>query len=161
PALNEENARGLDVRRVDLAGDELDFTELDGVFHLGGQPGTRSFGAVFESYLRRNVLATQRVFEAAVGAGVKVVWASSSSVYGDAERYPTPEEVAPRPNNPYGITKLACEHLQDTYARIFGLEAVGLRYFTVYGPRQRPDMALARVDAAARGSRGPLGMGGG
>jgi len=83
---------------------------------------------------------------------VKVVYASSSSVYGDAERYPTPEETLPRPNSPYGVTKLACEHLADAYARTFGLDAVGLRYFTVYGPRQRPDMAFARVvDALARG----------
>jgi len=151
-ALKEENARGLDVRVVDLAEDELDFSGLDGVFHLAGQPGTRSFGTVFPDYLRRNVLATQRVFEAAVAADVPVVWASSSSVYGDAERYPTSEEVAPRPNNPYGITKLACEHLHDAYARVFGLRAVALRYFTVYGPRQRPDMAFARiVNALARG----------
>ena len=144
-ARKEENARKLDVRRVDLAEDELDFAGFDGVFHLAGQPGARSFGDVFPTYLRRNVLATQRVFEAAVAAGVKVVWASSSSVYGDAESYPTPEDVAPRPNNPYGVTKLACEQLHDTYARVFGLEAVALRYFTVYGPRQRPDMAFARI----------------
>jgi nucleoside-diphosphate-sugar epimerase len=149
--LKEENARGLDVRRVDLAEDEVDFAGFDGVFHLAGQPGARSFGDVFPTYLRRNVLATQRVFEAAVAAGVKVVWASSSSVYGDAERYPTSEDVSPRPNNPYGVTKLACEQLHDTYARVFGLQAVGLRYFTVYGPRQRPDMAFARVvDALAQ-----------
>src|SRR5215213_9211633 len=134
PALKEENARGIEVRRADLAQDELDFDGVDGVFHLAGQPGTRSFGAVFPSYLRRNVLATQRVFEAAVAAGTKVVWASSSSVYGDAERYPTPEDVEPRPNNPYGITKLACEHLAATYARLFGLEAVGRgESFEVYG----------------------------
>jgi nucleoside-diphosphate-sugar epimerase len=150
-ALKEENARGLDVRTVDLAEDPLDFSGLDGVFHLAGQPGARSFGVVFPDYLRRNVLATQRVFEAAVSAGVPVVWASSSSVYGDAERYPTPEDVAPRPNNPYGVTKLGCEQLHDAYARVFGLHAVALRYFTVYGPRQRPDMAFARVvDALAR-----------
>ena len=148
PALKEENARGLDVQRVDLAEDPLDFAGYDGVFHLAGQPGARSFGDVFPIYLRRNLLATQRVFEAAVAAGVKVVWASSSSVYGDAERYPTPEDVEPRPNNPYGITKLGCEHLQDTYARAFGLRAVALRYFTVYGPRQRPDMAFARIVTA-------------
>ena len=145
PALKEENARGIDVRRVDLAEDDLDFGGFDGVFHLAGQPGTRSFGAVFPRYLRRNVLATQRVFEAAVAARTKVVWASSSSVYGDAERHPTPEDVEPRPNNPYGITKLACEHLAATYTRLFGLDAVALRYFTVYGPRQRPDMAFARI----------------
>jgi nucleoside-diphosphate-sugar epimerase len=149
PALKEENARGLDVRRVDLAADPLDFSGLDAVFHLAGQPGARSFGEVFPDYLRRNLLATQRVFEAAVAADVPVVWASSSSVYGDAERYPTPEDVVPRPNNPYGVTKLSCEHLHDTYARVFGLHAVALRYFTVYGPRQRPDMAFARMVAAA------------
>jgi nucleoside-diphosphate-sugar epimerase len=144
-ALKEENAESLGVRRVDLAGDTLEFAGFDGVFHLAGQPGARSFGDVFPTYVRRNLLATQRVFEAAVAAGVKVVWASSSSIYGDAEQYPTPEDVEPRPNNPYGITKLACEHLHDTYARAFGLSAVALRYFTVYGPRQRPDMAFARI----------------
>ena len=150
PAVKKENARGLDVQRVDLAEDALDFSGVDGVFHLAGQPGARSFGDVFPVYLRRNVLATQRVFEAAVSADVQVVWASSSSVYGDAERYPTAEDVTPRPKNPYGVTKLACEQLHDTYARAFGLRAVALRYFTVYGPRQRPDMAFARiVDALA------------
>jgi nucleoside-diphosphate-sugar epimerase len=149
PALKEENARGLDVRRVDLGSDAVDFAGVDAVFHLAGQPGARSFGHVFPDYLWRNLLATQRVFEAAVEAGVPVVWASSSSVYGDAERYPTPEDVEPRPNNPYGVTKLSCEHLHDTYERLFGLRAVALRYFTVYGPRQRPDMAFARMVAAA------------
>jgi len=152
PALKEENARELDVRRVDLGQAPLDFGGFDAVFHLAGQPGARSFGHVFPDYLWRNLLATQRVFEAAVEAEIPVVWASSSSVYGDAEAYPTAEDVEPRPNNPYGVTKLSCEHLHDTYARLFGLHAVALRYFTVYGPRQRPDMAFARmVDAAARG----------
>jgi nucleoside-diphosphate-sugar epimerase len=151
PALKEDNARGLDVRRVDLGQDTLDFDGFDAVFHLAGQPGARSFGHVFPDYLWRNLLATQRVFEAAVAAEIPVVWASSSSVYGDAETYPTGEDVEPRPNNPYGVTKLSCEHLHDTYARLFGLHAVALRYFTVYGPRQRPDMAFARmVEAAAR-----------
>jgi nucleoside-diphosphate-sugar epimerase len=154
PSLKEENARGLDVERVDLAEAELDFGGVDGVFHLAGQPGARSFGDVFPDYLRRNVLATQRVFEAAVAADVPVAWASSSSVYGDAERYPTPEDAAPRPNNPYGVTKLSCESLHDAYARSFGLSAVALRFFTVYGPRQRPDMAFTRiVNALARGER--------
>jgi UDP-glucuronate 4-epimerase len=151
-ALKEENAAALDVVQLDLAQDELDLEGVDGVFHLAGQPGTRSFGPSFAEYLRRNTLATQRLFETAVAAGVKVVYASSSSVYGDAERYPTPEETPPRPNSPYGITKLACEHLAAAYERSFGLEAVGLRYFTVYGPRQRPDMAFARVvEALAHG----------
>ena len=150
-ALKEENVRDLAVRRLDLAEDELDFAGADGVFHLAGQPGMRSFGAVFPDYLRRNLLATQRLFEAAVTAGTKVVWASSSSVYGDAERYPTPEDVRLRPNNPYGITKAGCEQLHDAYARAFGLDAVALRYFTVYGPRQRPDMAFARMIGALAG----------
>src|ERR687888_1060514 len=148
PALKEENARGLDVRRVDLAEDDLDFTGLDGVFHLAGQPGVRSFGDVFPLYLRRNVLASQRVFEAAARDGVRVVFASSSSVYGAAERYPTPEETVPRPLSPYGITKLACEHLADAYAREFGLDVVVVRYFNAFGPRQRPDMAFTRIATA-------------
>jgi UDP-glucuronate 4-epimerase len=153
PALKEENAAGLDVARLDLAEDDLDLAGVDGVFHLAGQPGVRSFGDVFEEYVRRNLLASRRVLEAAASADVRVVFASSSSIYGDAERYPTPEETEPRPISPYGITKLGCEQLAHAYAQGFGLEAVVLRYFTFYGPRQRPDMALARiVDALARGS---------
>jgi nucleoside-diphosphate-sugar epimerase len=148
PALKEENARRLDVRRLDLAEEELDFSGFDGVFHLAGQPGVRSFGDVFPLYVRRNVLASQRVFEAAATAGVRVVFSSSSSVYGDAERYPTPEDTPPQPVSPYGITKLTCEHLARAYARSFGLDAVVLRYFNAYGPRQRPDMAFPRVVAA-------------
>jgi UDP-glucuronate 4-epimerase len=153
PALKEENAAGLDVARLDLAEENLDLAGVDGVFHLAGQPGVRSFGDVFEEYVRRNLLASRRVFEAAAAAGTRVVFASSSSIYGDAERYPTPEEIEPRPISPYGITKLGCEQLAQAYARGFGLDAVVLRYFTFYGPRQRPDMALARiVDALARGA---------
>jgi UDP-glucuronate 4-epimerase len=153
PALKEENAAGLDVARIDLAEDELSLHGFDGVFHLAGQPGMRSFGDVFGDYVRRNLVATQRVLEAAAAAGVRVVFASSSSVYGDAERYPTPEAAEPRPLVPYGITKVGCEHLARAYARSFGLDVVVLRYYTFYGPRQRPDMAFARiVDALARGS---------
>ncbi|MDF2751021.1 MAG: NAD-dependent epimerase/dehydratase family protein [Gaiellaceae bacterium] len=147
-ALKQQNARGLDVRRLDLSEDELDFTRFDGVFHLAAQPGVRSFGDVFPLYVRHNVLATQRVFEAAAAAGTRVVFASSSSVYGEAERYPTPEDTPPRPLSPYGITKLTGEHLAGAYARGFGLDAVVLRYFNAYGPRQRPDMAFPRVIAA-------------
>jgi UDP-glucuronate 4-epimerase len=145
PAEKEANAHGRDVVRIDLADQRLDLAGVDGVFHLAGQPGVRSFGEAFPLYLRRNVLATQLVFEAAAAAGVRVVFASSSSVYGDAEAYPTHEDADPRPLSPYGITKLACEHLAHTYARSFGLDAVLLRYFTVYGPRQRPDMFFRRV----------------
>ena len=153
PALKETNAADLNVARIDLAEDDLDLSGVDGVFHLAGQPGVRSFGAVFEEYIRQNLLASRRVFETAAAAGVRVVFASSSSVYGEAERYPTPEDTEPRPISPYGITKLGCEQLANAYAKGYGLEAVALRYFTVYGPRQRPDMALARiVDALARGA---------
>jgi UDP-glucuronate 4-epimerase len=148
PALKEENARGLDVLRLDLAEDELDFSGFDGVFHLAGQPGVRSFGDVFPLYLRRNVLASQRLFEAAARDGVKVVFASSSSVYGAAERYPTPEGTTPRPLSPYGITKLACEQLAVAYGREFALDCVTLRYFNAFGPRQRPDMAFTRIVTA-------------
>jgi nucleoside-diphosphate-sugar epimerase len=144
-ALKEENARGLDVRRIDLAEDELELAGLDGVFHLAAQPGVRSFGDVFPLHLRRNILASQRLFEAAARDGVRVVFASSSSVYGSAARYPTPEDAVPRPLSPYGITKLACEHLAAAYAREFGLDCVVLRYFNAFGPRQRPDMAFTRM----------------
>ena len=151
--LKEENAASLDVARFDLAEQDLELAGVDGVFHLAGQPGVRSFGEVFEEYVRRNLLASRRVFEAAAAAGARVVFASSSSVYGEAERYPTPEDTEPRPVSPYGITKLGCEQLAHAYAQSFGLDAVVLRYFTFYGPRQRPDMALARiVDALARGA---------
>jgi len=145
PALKEENARGLDVRRLDLAADELDFAGFDGVFHLAARPGVRSFGDVFPQYLRDNVLATQRVFEAAVRDVVRVVFASSSSVYGETERYPTPEDTPPRPLSPYGITKLTGEQLARAYESSFGLDAVVLRYFNAFGPRQRPDMAFTRI----------------
>jgi nucleoside-diphosphate-sugar epimerase len=147
PLLKEENASTFDVSRLDLADDELTLDGIDGVFHLAGQPGVRSSFADFDLYVRRNIVATHKVFESAARAGVRVVLASSSSVYGDAETYPTAEDALPQPISPYGITKLACEHL----ARAYRLDAVLLRYFTVYGPRQRPDMAFARVvDALAR-----------
>ena len=145
PALKEENARDLPVTRVDVAEDALALDGFDGVFHLAGQPGVASFGGIFPVYVRQNVLASQRLFEEAVTAGTRVVIASSSSVYGDAETYPTPEDVVPRPISPYGITKLACEHLARAYGSEFGLEVATVRYFTIYGPRQRPDMAFTRM----------------
>jgi len=105
----------------------------------------RSFGDVFPNYLRRNLHASQRLFEAAARDGVRVVSASSSSIYGAAESYPTPETAVPAPLSPYGISKLAVEHLAAAYERSFGLDIVTLRYFTVFGPRQRPDMAFTRI----------------
>ncbi len=160
PARKRENAAGFAVVEADLETDDLVglLDGVDGVFHLAGQPGVRaSFGDDFELYVRRNVLAGGRVFEAAARCGTRVVYASSSSVYGDAESFPTSEDVQPRPISPYGVTKLACEHLHYAHARASGLEAVGLRYFTVYGPRQRPDMAMTRMlEALADGTTFPL-----
>jgi len=100
-----------------------------------------------------NVLATHRVAESAAERDLRLVFASSSSVYGDALAYPTREEAQPAPVSPYGVTKLTCEHLLRAHSRNFGLDYVALRYFTVYGPRQRPDMAFARiVDALVEGT---------
>jgi UDP-glucuronate 4-epimerase len=147
PVRKRENAEGVDVVETDLVDADLEglLEGVDGVFHLAGQPGVRSFGDVFPLYVERNVLASQRVFEAAADVGTRVVFASSSSIYGEAEQYPTPEETPPRPLSPYGITKLACEHLARASGKSLGLDAVVLRYFNAYGPRQRPDMAFPRV----------------
>ena len=114
------------------------------VFHLAGQPGVRgSWGSSFPVYADNNIVATQRLLEAARVASLKkFVFASSSSVYGDAPALPTRETTLPQPVSPYGVTKLAAEHLCSLYGRNFGVPTVSLRYFTVYGPRQRPDMAF-------------------
>ena len=130
-----------DINELDLA---ALMTDAPVVFHLAAQPGVRlSFGEGFARYTADNLLATQRIFEAAAAAGSpRVVWASSSSVYGDAACYPCVEDETPTaPRSPYGVTKRACEDLAAIY-RGQGLSTVGLRYFTVYGPRQRPDMAM-------------------
>ena len=104
-----------------------------------------SWGREFAAYTNHNVLATQRLLERYQQTTLeRFVYASSSSVYGDAESYPTSERVMPRPFSPYGVTKLAGEHLVLLYGRNFGMPVTALRYFTVYGPRQRPDMAFHR-----------------
>ena len=124
------------------------------VFHLAGQPGVRpSWGGHFDRYVQDNIVATQRLLEALREVAVeRLVFASSSSVYGDAEMFPTKETALPRPVSPYGMTKLAAEHLTFVYLRNFGIPATSLRYFTVYGPRQRPDMAFVRfMDALVEG----------
>ncbi len=132
--------------------------DVEVAFHLAAQPGVRlSWEAGFPDYVRHNITATQRLLEAVKGASTRVVYASSSSIYGNASRYPTREEAAPAPHSPYGVTKLAGEHLCRAYAANHQVRAVALRYFTVYGPRQRPDMALHRmIDAALRGKAFPL-----
>ena len=129
------------------------FADRPAIFHLAAQAGVRaSFGDGFSQYMHDNVLATQRLLEAALDAGcARVVYASSSSVYGDAEEYPVQEDrTRTRPLSPYGVAKRTCEEIAEVY-RHLGLESVGLRYFTVYGPRQRPDMAMRRLCEAACG----------
>lgn len=140
-------------RRLDLVNAPLRQL-LDGVevvFHLAGQPSVRaSWGRDFAVYVDRNILATQHLLEASCQTPVrKIVYASSSSVYGDAEGYPTAEAMRPRPISPYGVTKLAAEHLCELYRENFGTPTVSLRLFTVYGPGQRPDMAFSRLIRAA------------
>ena len=135
------------------------FADAPVVFHLAAQPGVRlSFGEGFARYTADNLLATQRVLEAASTAGCpRVVWASSSSVYGDAAAYPCVEASTPTaPRSPYGVTKRACEDLAAVYGNA-GLSTAGLRYFTVYGPRQRPDMAMRKLcEALLDGASFPL-----
>ncbi|MGB3639697.1 MAG: NAD-dependent epimerase/dehydratase family protein [Rivularia sp. (in: cyanobacteria)] len=119
--------------------------DVDVVYHQAAQAGVRaSWGQGFRFYTERNISATQALLEAAKDAKnlKRLVYASTSSVYGDAETLPTSELVCPKPVSPYGITKLAAERLCGLYHKNFGVPFVALRYFTVYGPRQRPDMAF-------------------
>jgi UDP-glucuronate 4-epimerase len=163
PADKEANLAGLrDEPGFDLVRDDLvsmDLTRVlagnPAIIHLAAQPGVRqSFGDGFDRYVHDNVLGTQRVFEAARENGCRrVVYASSSSVYGDAAHFPSHEKLPTAPRSPYGVTKRTCEYLATVY-RQMGLETVGLRYFTVYGPRQRPDMAIRRLCEAAHGGAG-------
>jgi UDP-glucuronate 4-epimerase len=153
---NLEGARGWDafeLAPVDLAAADLDgfVADCDAVYHLAAEPGVRSsWDERFELFLRRNVMATQRLLEALSSHPEKpFVFASSSSIYGDSERLPTREDAAARPFSPYGATKLAAENLCRLYHDNHGVRVVALRYFTVYGPRQRPDMAFHRFCKAA------------
>jgi nucleoside-diphosphate-sugar epimerase len=144
---------GFALQRVDLLSAPLAtlLEDVDVVYHLAGQPGMRSsWGRDFDKYLKRNVFATQRLLEAAREVSLwKLVYASSAAVYGDAVSYPTSETLRPEPVSPYGVTKLAAEHLCELYRVTSGVPTVALRLFTVYGPRQRPDMALFRLVNAA------------
>lgn len=126
--------------------------DVEWIFHQAGQAGVRaSWGQYFSTYTDNNILATQRLLESCKTSSSlkKLVYASSSSVYGDAESRPTLESALPRPVSPYGVTKLAAEHLVTLYASQFNVPTVSLRYFTVFGPRQRPDMAFHKFIKAA------------
>jgi Nucleoside-diphosphate-sugar epimerases len=158
PERKRANLAAIEGEGLELVEGDLNRLDLDSllegvevVFHLAGQPGIRSsWGESFGIYLDQNVRATQRLLEACREASIKrFVYASSSSIYGDAERFPTKEEDLPAPISPYGVTKLAGEHLSRLYYRAYDLPTVALRYFTIYGPRQRPDMAFSRFIAAA------------
>lgn len=141
------------LAEVDLAAGELGplLEGAETVFHLAAQAGVRaSWGERFETYLHDNVLATQRLLEAAKqrGDARKIIYSSSSSVYGQTHEMPMREGSVTAPYSPYGVTKLSGEHLCDLYRNNFGLPTVALRYFTVYGPRQRPDMGFHRFLSA-------------
>lgn len=131
----------------------------DAIFHVAGQPSVQnSWGDDFQTYVERNVSLTHKLLRAALETGVqKFVNSSSSSIYGKVKTTPTLEDDPINPVSPYGVTKLAAEHLCTLYGKEFGLNTVSLRYFTVYGPRQRPDMAFNKlIRAAINGTPFPL-----
>jgi UDP-glucuronate 4-epimerase len=146
-----------DLLEVDLV--EM-LSDANAVFHQAGQPGVRkSWGNDFPTYTRQNVEVTQALLEAARRSHSlnRFIYASSSSIYGNAASYPTSEKHVPAPISPYGVTKLAAEHLVSLYSSQFGVPGISLRYFTVYGPGQRPDMAFHKfLRAAAVGSPIPV-----
>jgi UDP-glucose 4-epimerase len=152
--LKEHNLAGLrdqpHFRLIESRIQDADLVSLladrTHVFHLAAQAGVRrSWGRDFAVYIGNNIEATHVLLEACVGRSVeRFVYASSSSVYGDSVSLPAREDALVQPVSPYGVTKLAAEHLCALYHVNYGVPAVSLRYFTVYGPRQRPDMAFHR-----------------
>src|SRR5215216_1472987 len=144
---------GFEFVPLDLSRGELEdeVAECDAVFHLAAEPGVRtSWGSRFDRYLRNNVLATQHLLEAAKAQpDRRFVFASSSSIYGQAEKLPTRETDTPQPFSPYGTTKLAAEHLCQLYHGNYGVQTVILSYFPVLAPRKRQDMAFTIFSRAA------------
>ena len=142
--------RDLDLRTADVG---ALVREVDAVVHLAALPGVRaSWAGGFPAYLQHNVSVTQRLLEAAADAPIRrFVHASSSSVYGEVSLERCGEGAPTAPHSPYGVTKLASEHLCRAYAANHGVPTTSLRYFTVYGPRQRDDMAVHRLLRCAIG----------
>jgi nucleoside-diphosphate-sugar epimerase len=150
-AFVSDNLLGCDLKSL--------LRDVSYVFHLAGQPGVRSsWGKEFARYTDNNIQSTQLLLEAAKELKLqKFVYASTSSVYGDTDDLPMREEGGTRPISPYGATKLAAEHLCHLYWKAFGVPTVSLRFFTVYGPRQRPDMFFhIFMRALLRGDQVPL-----
>lgn len=152
--IKEKNIKNLlrqksfKLKKTDILEPDLKqiLSDTDYVFHLAAQPGVRfSWGGNFENYTRNNIEATQKLLEACINSNIKkFVFASSSSIYGDTLDIPMSENSLARPISPYGVTKLAAENLCYLYWKNYKIPIVCLRYFTVYGPRQRPDMAIAK-----------------
>lgn len=164
-AIKERNIRAaladprFALHELDLATTAINdlMDSVTDVFHLAARPGVRASWADFDAYVHANVTATKRLFDACVGRDVRVVYASSSSVYGDAPALPVTEGNALQPVSPYGATKVTTEVIAGAYGHSHGVDTVGLRYFTVYGPRQRPDMGIARfIEAGDRGDDIPV-----
>ena len=151
-ALRDEENFHFHLR--DLVGAPLDelVAGVDVVYHLAARPGVRDSWDAFDDYAHSNMLGAKQLLDACAVHGTRYVYASSSSIYGNSPVLPTVEQLAPRPISPYGVTKVMAEVMAGSYADTYGIEVVGLRYFTVYGPRQRPDMALTRfIDAGLDG----------
>ena len=168
PSLKRKNAHILakypEFKLIEADIQSLDWRQLlqgvEVLFHQAAQAGVRaSWGDGFRQYTERNINATQIILEAAkeTPSLQRMVFASTSSVYGNAETMPTPETLCPQPVSPYGITKLAAERLCWLYHQNFNVPVTALRYFTVYGPRQRPDMAFHKFFQAAIAGK-PIGI---
>ncbi|HTD57261.1 MAG TPA: GDP-mannose 4,6-dehydratase [Solirubrobacteraceae bacterium] len=147
----------FELLTLDLAHGALSgvVSDCETVYHLAAEPGVRSsWGNRFDRYAQNNVVATQHLLEALrLTPQTRLVYASSSSIYGQVECLPTREDSTPRPLSPYGVTKLSAEHLCHLYFENYGLKTVSLRYFTAFGPRQRPDMAFNIFCRAALAER--------
>lgn len=151
--LMQQTSFSLVVGDLGLLASKEALVDFDAICHLAGLPGVRTswVDGQFAAYLNANVLATQAILASALDAGIpRVVYASSSSVYGGASGNQLLDEtMAPRPTSPYAVTKLSGEHLFSLFGTELGLGTVSLRFFTVYGPRQRPDMAMYRIIRSA------------